>query len=57
MSDVAAIHNLVQKRNELKKESQKLLLDKTHVVDQILLVFFWWSCFVSWSSGLAKLYW
>jgi MoxR-like ATPase len=39
MSDVAAIHNLVQKRNELKKEIAKIIVGQDAVVDQILLVF------------------
>jgi hypothetical protein len=52
MSDVAAIHNLVQKRNELKSEIAKIIVGQDAVVDQILH-FFWWSCFVSWSSGIS----
>jgi MoxR-like ATPase len=38
MSDVAAIHNLVQKRNELKNEIA--LLGQDAVVDQVLLCIF-----------------
>ena len=40
MSDVAAIHNLVQKRNELKKEIAKIIVGQDIVVDQILLCIF-----------------
>jgi MoxR-like ATPase len=40
MSDVAAIHNLVQKRNELKKEIAKIIVGQDAVVDQILLCIF-----------------
>jgi MoxR-like ATPase len=40
MSDVAAIHNLVQKRNELKKEIAKIIVGQDAVVDQILLAIF-----------------
>jgi MoxR-like ATPase len=40
MSDVAAIHNLVQKRNELKSEIAKIIVGQTQVVDQILLCIF-----------------
>ena len=40
MSDVAAIHNLVQKRNELKKEIAKIIVGQDVVVDQILLCIF-----------------
>lgn len=40
MSDVAAIHNLVQKRNELKNEIAKIIVGQNDVVDQILLCIF-----------------
>ena len=40
MSDVAAIHNLVQKRNELKNEIAKIIVGQEAVVDQILLCIF-----------------
>ena len=40
MSDVAAIHNLVQKRNELKCEIAKIIVGQDAVVDQILLCIF-----------------
>lgn len=40
MSDVAAIHNLVQKRNELKTEIAKIIVGQDDVVDQILLCVF-----------------
>lgn len=40
MSDVAAIKNLVQKRNELKKEIAKIIVGQDKVVDQILLSIF-----------------
>ena len=40
MSDVAAIHNLVQKRNELKGEIAKIIVGQDAVVDQILLCIF-----------------
>jgi len=40
MSDVAAIHNLVQKRNELKREIAKIIVGQDAVVDQILLCIF-----------------
>ena len=40
MSDVAAIQNLVQKRNELKKEIAKIIVGQEAVVDQILLCIF-----------------
>jgi MoxR-like ATPase len=40
MSDVAAIHNLVQKRNELKAEIAKIIVGQDDVVDQILLCIF-----------------
>jgi len=40
MSDVAAIHNLVQKRNELKSEIAKVIVGQDVVVDQILLCIF-----------------
>ncbi len=40
MSDVAAIENLVQKRNELKKEISKIIVGQDEVVDQILLSIF-----------------
>lgn len=40
MSDVAAIHNLVQKRNELKAEIAKIIVGQDAVVDQILLCIF-----------------
>ncbi|MFV8344963.1 AAA family ATPase [Flavobacterium sp. ZB4P13] len=40
MSDVAAIHNLVQKRNELKTEIAKIIVGQDGVVDQILLCIF-----------------
>ena len=40
MSDVAAIHDLVQKRNELKSEIAKIIVGQDAVVDQILLCIF-----------------
>jgi len=40
MSDVEAIHNLVQKRNELKKEIAKIIVGQDAVIDQILLSIF-----------------
>jgi len=40
MSDVTAIQNLVQKRNELKKEIAKIIVGQESVVDQILLCIF-----------------
>jgi MoxR-like ATPase len=40
MSDVAAIHNLVQKRNELKTEIAKIIVGQDAVIDQILLCVF-----------------
>lgn len=40
MSDVTAIHNLVQKRNELKAEIAKIIVGQDVVVDQILLCIF-----------------
>ena len=40
MSDVAAIHNLVRKRNELKIEIAKIIVGQDAVVDQILLCIF-----------------
>ena len=40
MSDVAAIQNLVQKREELKKEIAKIIVGQDAVVDQILLCIF-----------------
>jgi MoxR-like ATPase len=40
MSDVTAIQNLVQKRNELKKEISKIIVGQEAVVDQILLCVF-----------------
>ena len=40
MSDVAAIQNLVQKRNELKAEISKIIVGQEAVVDQILLSIF-----------------
>lgn len=40
MSDVAAIQNLVQKRNELKIEIAKIIVGQEAVVDQILLCIF-----------------
>lgn len=40
MSDVAAINNLVQKRNELKREIAKIIVGQDAVVDQILLCIF-----------------
>ena len=40
MSDVAAIHNLVQKRKELKQEIAKIIVGQEEVVDQILLSVF-----------------
>ncbi|MGO4906249.1 AAA family ATPase [Flavobacterium sp. W20_MBD1_R3] len=40
MSDVAAIHNLVEKRNILKKEIAKIIVGQDAVVDQILLCIF-----------------
>ncbi len=40
MSDVEAIHNLVQKRNELKNEIGKIIVGQDAVIDQILLCVF-----------------
>ncbi|MHC0442924.1 AAA family ATPase [Flavobacterium sp. 3-210] len=40
MSDVTAIHNLVQKRNELKSEIAKIIVGQDSVVDEILLCIF-----------------
>ncbi|MBC5836362.1 AAA family ATPase [Flavobacterium muglaense] len=40
MSDVAAIHDLVQKRNDLKTEIAKVIVGQDAVVDQILLSIF-----------------
>ncbi|MBP1223507.1 AAA family ATPase [Flavobacterium sp. 1355] len=40
MSDVTAIHNLVQKRNELKIEIAKIIVGQDEVVDQILICIF-----------------
>ena len=40
MSDVIAIHNLVQKRNELKNEIAKIIVGQDAVIDQILLCIF-----------------
>ncbi|OOG65184.1 MoxR family ATPase [Flavobacterium sp. A45] len=40
MSDVTAIQNLVEKRNELKKEIAKIIVGQDAVVDQILLCIF-----------------
>ena len=40
MSDVTAIHNLVQKRNDLKTEIAKIIVGQDAVVDQILLCVF-----------------
>ena len=48
MSDVTAIQNLVQKRNELKLEIAKIIVGQDEIVDQILL-----SIFVG-VPGLAK---
>jgi MoxR-like ATPase len=39
-TDVAAIHNLVQKRNELKSEIAKIIVGQDAVVDQICFAFF-----------------
>ncbi|MFH6969311.1 AAA family ATPase [Flavobacterium sp. FlaQc-28] len=47
MSDVTAIHNLVQKRNELKNEIAKVIVGQDAVIDEILLCIF--------SSGHALL--
>lgn len=40
MSDVAAIQNLVQKRNQLKNEIAKVIVGQDAVVDQILVCIF-----------------
>ena len=40
MSDVSAVQNLVQKRNDLKKEISKIIVGQEAVVDQILLCVF-----------------
>lgn len=40
MSDIAAIHNLVEKRNALKAEIAKIIVGQDAVVDQILLCIF-----------------
>ena len=37
MSDVAALNNLVEKHNALKKEISKVIVGQTSVIDQILL--------------------
>ncbi|PIB27719.1 AAA family ATPase [Maribacter sp. 4U21] len=37
MSDVAALNNLVEKHNALKKEIGKIIVGQTEVIDQILL--------------------
>ena len=40
MSDVAAVHNLVQKRTALKKEIAKIIVGQDAVIDQIVLSIF-----------------
>jgi MoxR-like ATPase len=40
MSDVAAIHNLVNKRTALKKEIAKIIVGQDAVIDQIVLAIF-----------------
>ncbi|OYX85771.1 MAG: AAA family ATPase [Flavobacteriales bacterium 32-34-25] len=40
MSDVAAIHNLVQKHTELKTEIAKIIVGQEKVIDQLLLCIF-----------------
>ena len=40
MSDVAAVHNLVQKRIALKKEIAKIIVGQDAVIDQIVLAIF-----------------
>lgn len=40
MSDVAAIHNLVQKHTELKSEIAKIIVGQEKVIDQLLLCIF-----------------
>ncbi len=40
MSDVTAIHNLVQKRTALKKEIAKIIVGQDAVIDQIILAIF-----------------
>ena len=40
MSDVAAIHNLVQKHAELKSEIAKIIVGQEKVIDQLLLCIF-----------------
>ena len=40
MSDVAAVHNLVQKRTALKKEIAKIIVGQDAVIDQIVLAIF-----------------
>jgi MoxR-like ATPase len=40
MSDVTAIHNLVQKRTALKKEIAKIIVGQDAVIDQIVLAIF-----------------
>src|SRR5690606_25128000 len=40
MSDVAAIQNLVQKRNELKREISRIIVGQDEVVNQILISIF-----------------
>lgn len=40
MSDVTAIQNLVEKRNQLKREISKIIVGQEEVVDQILLCIF-----------------
>lgn len=40
MSDVAAIHNLVEKRTALKKEIAKIIVGQDAVIDQIVLAIF-----------------
>jgi MoxR-like ATPase len=53
MSDVAAIQNLVQKRNQLKNEIAKVIVGQDAVVDQILICIFqvdmlYWLVFLDW---------
>ena len=40
MSDVDAIHALVQKRNQLKTEIAKIIVGQDDVIDQIVLSIF-----------------
>jgi MoxR-like ATPase len=54
MSDVDAIHDLVQKRNELKSEIAKIIVGQDAVVDQVLLCIFSGGHASGGVPGLAK---